>query len=125
MHATILVALQAVLAGGLLTVWLLRAKIISFYRGGETESLQTECHAYGLPDAEFCLVGALKLGSEIALISGIWHPSVVSVSAGLVALLMLGAVILHAKVQDALMRCLHAIAMLAMSNGLCAGHWPA
>jgi uncharacterized membrane protein YphA (DoxX/SURF4 family) len=124
MNETLSIVLQVVIAAGLLNVWLLRAKSKTSYRGGEAESLQGEFHAYGLPDAVFYLVGALKIGSGIALIAGIWYPSAVPVAAGLVTLLMLGAVIMHAKVQDPPMRYLPAIAMLAMSIGLCVGHWP-
>ncbi|MFT4649269.1 MAG: hypothetical protein ACI9X4_002507 [Glaciecola sp.] len=68
--------------------------------------------------------GGFEVGSWIGLIAGVWYPSAVPVAAGLVVLLKQGAVIMHADVQIPLMRCLPAIAMLAMSIGLCTGRWP-
>jgi hypothetical protein len=57
--------LQAVVALGLLNVWLLRAASPTRYRGGEAQSLKEEFSAYGLPTWFFFLVGVLKVGSPI------------------------------------------------------------
>ena len=112
-------ALQAILALGLLNVWLLRSSKPTSYRGGDAQSLSQEFAAYGLPPAVFYLVGALKIGSAIALLVGLWVPSLVLPAAGVVVGLMLGALAMHAKVKDPAIKSLPAFLMLAMSAGLC------
>lgn len=113
-------ALQVVIALGLLNVWLLRAARSTAYRGGEAKSLREEFETYGLPVWFFYLVGALKIGSAIALLAGLAAPSVVPWASALVVALMLGAVAMHAKVGDPLQKWLPALTMLALSGALSA-----
>lgn len=111
---SILVVLQAVVGLGLLNVWLLRAGSATAYRGGEAATLKEEFRTYGLPDFLFYLVGALKVGSGLVLLAGIWVDMPVRVAAGIVALLMVGALAMHVKVGDPLKKSLPAAAMLLM-----------
>jgi len=99
---------------GLLNVWLLRSGSATDYRGGDARSLKEEFAAYGLPDVAFYVVGLLKVGSALALIAGLWMPELVAPAAGIVALLMVGALGMHVKVKDPLMKSLPAFLMLAM-----------
>lgn len=110
--------LQGVVAVGLLNVWLLRAGSATSYRGGDARSLREEFEAYGLPDFFFYLIGALKIGSAFLLIAGVWIDALVLPSAALVAVLMLGALVMHVKVNDPLVKSLPAFLMLLMSGGL-------
>ncbi len=123
MSETISIILQVVIAAGLLNVWLLRSKSQTAYRGGASKSLQEEFQAYGLPDVIFYIVGALKIGSAIALIAGIWYASTIPIAAGIVAILMLGAVGMHVKVNDPAIRYLPAAAMQVMSVALGYRDW--
>ena len=107
--------LQVVVGLGLLNVWLLRAQSSTAYRGGSAHSLREEFAAYGLPDWFFYLVGALKIGSGVLLIVGLWVPEVVPPAAGTVAVLMVGALSMHAKVKDPLSKSLPALLMLLMA----------
>lgn len=111
--------LQVVVALGLLNVWLLRAGSATSYRGGDARSLKEEFAAYGLPGFFFYLVGALKIGSAALLIAGIWVPELVLPAAAVVAVLMVGALVMHVKVKDPAIKSLPALLMLAMSAGLC------
>ncbi len=120
MPDTILTALQVILALGLLNVWLLRANSSTRYRGGDAPSLKEEFRAYGLPEWFFYLVGFLKIGSAVALIAGIGFPALVLPASLLVAALMLGALAMHVKVSDPLVRSVPAFLMLAMSSTLAA-----
>jgi len=106
--------LQIIVALGLLNVWLLRSGSATDYRGGDARSLKEEFAAYGLPDVAFYVVGLLKVGSALALIAGLWMPELVAPAAGIVALLMVGALGMHVKVKDPLMKSLPAFLMLAM-----------
>ena len=107
--------LQVVVGLGLLNVWLVRAQSSTAFRGGSAQSLREEFAAYGLPDWFFYLVGVLKIGSGVLLIVGIWVPEVVPPAAGTVAVLMVGALSMHAKVKDPLIKSLPALLMLLMA----------
>lgn len=107
--------LQAVLGLGLLNVWLVRARSSTAYRGGASKSLKEEFDVYGLPEWTFYLVGGLKVVSGVLLIAGIWIPGLVRLPAAVVAVLMVGALAMHAKVKDPLSKSLPALAVLVMS----------
>jgi uncharacterized membrane protein YphA (DoxX/SURF4 family) len=106
------------MALGLLNVWLVRTGSATPYRGGDARSLQEEFAAYGLPDFFFYLVGLLKVGSAIMLIAGIWIDGLVLPAAALVAVLMVGALVMHIKVKDPAIKSLPAFLMLVMSVSL-------
>lgn len=111
---TIQTALQLVVGLGLLNVWLVRSKSATAYRGGDAATLKQEFAAYGLPDILFVIVGALKVGAGLVLIAGVWIPLPVDAAAGVVAALMVGAIAMHIKVSDPIMKSLPAALMLAM-----------
>jgi hypothetical protein len=112
--------LQIIVGLGLLNVWLVRRGSSTSYRGGAAKTLQEEFATYGLPGFAFYLVGALKVGAALVLIAGVWMALPVQAAAGLVAVLMLGAVAMHFKVGDALVKSLPAVLMLAMSAAIVA-----
>lgn len=111
--------LQVIVGLGLLNVWLLRRQSATAYRGGSAKNLKDEFAAYGLPPAMFYVVGALKITCGVALLVGLAYPPVVLPAAAVVAVLMLGAVAMHLKVGDAVMKYVPATLMLAMSAGIC------
>ena len=106
--------LQVVVSLGLLNVWLVRARTSTAYRGGSAQSLKEEFAAYGLPDWSFYLVGALKVGSAILLVIGIWVPELIRPPAIIVAVFMIGALAMHAKVKDPLTKSVPALLILLM-----------
>jgi hypothetical protein len=107
--------LQVIVALGLLNVWLVRARTSTAYRGGSAQSLKEEFATYGLPEWSFYVVGALKIGSALLLLVGIWVPGLVRLPALIVAVLMVGALAMHAKAKDAPKKYLPALLMLFMS----------
>lgn len=118
MPFSISMILQVVVALGLLNVWLVRAGSATSYRGGDARSLKEEFAAYGLPAFFFYLVGALKIGSAVMLIAGIWIDALVMPAATIVAVLMVGALVMHVKVHDPAIKSLPAFLMLVMSGSL-------
>ena len=110
------------MALGLLNVWLVRAGSSTSYRGGNAQSLKEEFHAYGLPAWLFYIVGALKIGAAIALLVGLWVPALVQPAAGVVAMLMVGALAMHVKVKDPWMKALPAFLMLLMGIAIVVLH---
>lgn len=111
----VLLFTQVVVALGLLNVWLLRAKRSTPYRGGGSVTLKSEFEAYGLPSFAFYVVGFLKISAAIALLVGIQVQAITGPAATLVALLMVGALLMHVKVKDAWVKSLPAFLMLLMS----------
>ncbi len=115
---SILSFLQLAVGLGLLNVWLLRAGSATAYRGGEAKTLREEFQAYGLPDFAFFGVGALKIAAGATLLVGLWVDLPIRVAAGIVALLMGGALVMHVKVGDPPQRSVPAALMLLMSVGI-------
>ena len=60
------------------------------------------------------MVGTLKVVAGVILIAGLWLPLPVRVAAGVVAVLMVGALAMHQKVSDPPMKSLPAAVMLVM-----------
>ena len=110
--------LQVILALGLINVWLVRSGKATAFRGGLSTNLKQEFAAYGLSDAVFYGVGALKLGSAAALLAGLWVPELALPAAAVLAALMVGALVMHLKVKDPLLKSAPALAMLAMTTTL-------
>lgn len=108
------IVLQVIVGLGLLNVWLLRFALATPYRGGGAQTLKEEFAAYGLPDSARYVVGALKVGAGVILLAGVWTPLPVHIAAGVVAVLMCGALAMHLKVGDRPMKSLPAALMLAM-----------
>jgi uncharacterized membrane protein YphA (DoxX/SURF4 family) len=108
------VVLQVIVAVGLLNVWLLRFNKSTPYRGGSAKNLKDEFKVYGLPEWFMYLVGALKIGAAVALLVGIWVPALVPPAAALVVVLMLGALVMHVKAGDPIMKSMPAGLMLVM-----------
>ncbi|MDA9846214.1 DoxX family protein [bacterium] len=115
---TIRLALQVIVAFGLLNVWLLRSRKPSPYRGKGAKSMGEEFAAYGLPKGAMWVVGALKVSVAMALLLGIWIPWVVFPAATLLILLMVGAFVMHLKVRDPFERSIPSLLMLAMGIAL-------
>lgn len=119
---TLSMILQLVVGLGLLNVWVVRSKAATAYRGGKAQTLKEEFGAYGLPEWMFYLVGALKVGAAIALIVGLWVPALVQPAAAVIVVLMLGALAMHVKVKDPLMKSLPAFLVLLMSAAIVVLH---
>ncbi len=109
-----LLALQLIVALGILNVWLLRPGKATPFRGGDAKNLPEEFAAYGLPFWFMCVVGSLKVGLALALLASIWMHQLAQPAAVALGLLMLGAFGVHIKVRDPIQKALPSIAMLAM-----------
>lgn len=109
-----LIALQLIVALGILNVWMLRAGKATPFRGGDARNLREEFAAYGLPFWFMCVIGVLKVGLAIALIAAIWIHGVAQPAAIGLGVLMMGAFVMHLKVKDPIRKALPSIAVLAM-----------
>ena len=116
---TAIPTLQIVVALGLLNVWMLRFYQSTAYRGGGARSMPEEFAAYGLPAWIIYVVGALKVGGALCLITGIWFPFLVFPAALVIGLLMVGAVAMHVKIGDPLKKSVPALFMLTSCVVIC------
>jgi hypothetical protein len=106
--------LQVAITLGILNVWLIRRAKPTRYRGGRATTIREEFAVYGLPSWAFYAIGALKILSAIALLFGIWLNALVLPAASVLSVLMFGAITMHIKVADSLIKSLPAAIMLAM-----------
>ena len=116
--STVSVILQVIAGLGLINVWLVRPRSATAFRGGSSQTLREEFAAYGLPDWCFYAVGAAKIVSAVMLIVGIWVPRLILPATLVIAVLMVGALAMHAKVKDPPTKSVPAFLMLAMVVGI-------
>ena len=91
------IIIQIVIAIGIFNVWIVRLKKPSIYRGGNSESMESEFKAYGFNNSVMKIIGFSKLALACLLILGIWYPDLVDISAFLMGCLMIGAIGVHIK----------------------------
>ena len=106
--------IQLVIALGILNVWVLRFGKSTAWRGGEAKSMKEEFAVYGLPPWSVGLIGFLKILCAALLIVGVWVSAVVKPAAFGLAVLMLGAILVHIKVKDSPQKSAPAATMLVM-----------
>lgn len=110
--------LQLIAGLGILNVWLLRFNKSTPYRGGNASSMQEEFSNYGLPAWSVYLIGVLKVTAALGLLVGLFIPALAVPAAGLLGALMIGALGMHLKVSDPLVKSLPAVLMLAICVGI-------
>ncbi len=106
---------QAIVALGILNVWLLRFGRNTEWRSGEATNMKEEFAVYGLPAWSVWVVGFIKIAAAVLLITGVWVPVVTQPAAYVLAALMLGAVAMHVKVKDPARKSLPALTLLVLS----------
>jgi FtsH-binding integral membrane protein len=109
------IALKAIIFLGIINVWLFRFSKSTSWRGGQAKSMKEEFAVYGLSENFMYLVGALKVLSASLILISIWYPSLLLYGAGVMTILMIGAIVMHVKVKDPLQKSLPAALMLLMS----------
>lgn len=110
--------LMAVVSMTVLNVWLLRFNKPTIYRGGQAKTMIEEFAAYGLSETIVYLIGSLKVLAALALIVGFFYKKLIVPSSLVIAVLMVGAIFMHFKVQDAAIKFLPATLMLLFSLGV-------
>lgn len=114
MHNIIILS-QLIIALGICNVWLIRANRATNYRGGNARTMEEEFHVYGLSTTCMKIVRVCKLLSAALLISGVWIPALTRVGAISMAVLMVAAVLMHAKVRDPIRKAVPAASLLLLS----------
>lgn len=105
---------QLVIALGIYNVWLIRVNKKTPYRGGTANNMAEEFRVYGLPSWFMRLVMVLKLTFATMILAGIVKTELALIGAAGLAMLMVGAILMHIKVKDPLMKSVPAALMLLL-----------
>jgi len=111
----VIIAIKVVIFISIINVWFIRFNQPTSWRGGEASSMKEEFKAYGLSETMMYVVGGLKVLSALALLASIWVPSLTLPAAGLMAVLMAGAIAMHLKINDPLKSSFPAFSFLVLS----------
>ena len=117
---TLVFVLKITLFLVIVNVWVFRFKKSTPYRGGQATTMTEEFISYNLPAFMLYLVGALKMLAASALLLSLFvenelTPLLVEYSLYTMCLLMVGAILMHLKISDPLMKSLPAFLMLVIS----------
>lgn len=99
-----------------LNVWLFRFGKATIYRGGDATNMIEEFAVYGLNETMVYLIGGLKILAAIGLLIGFYNKKTITPAAGLMAMLMVGAIVMHFKVGDEIIKFLPAGIMFVLSS---------
>ena len=91
---------QVLAALGILNVWIVRFNRETEFRGGSAKNLPEEFEVYGLPRWMVFATGAAKISLALTLLAGLRVAGVTRPAATTLALLMSGAMAMHAKAGD-------------------------
>lgn len=109
------IAAQITIALSIYNVWFFRFNKPTRYRGKNAETMKDEFISYGLPDYFVWLIGFLKVTFATLLLIGIYINSLVFPASIGMAILMVGAIAMHIKVNDDIIKSLPATIFLILS----------
>ncbi len=111
----LIIASKLIIFISIINVWFFRFKKSTPYRGQNAGSMPEEFKTYGLSSLIMYLVGGLKIFSALLLVFSIWYPNLAVPAASVMAVLMLGAIGMHIKVNDPLKKSVPALIFLLLS----------
>lgn len=111
----IIISIKLGIALSIMNVWLFRFKKSTIWRGGQAETMKEEFESYGLPEWLMFVVGGLKVIFSLGLLASISISELEVPSAYGIAILMLGAIIMHLKISDPIKKSLPAFIFLTLS----------
>lgn len=109
------IIIKLIISISVLNVWLLRTNKSTQWRGANAESLKDEFKAYGLSTTMMKIVGAIKILLALLLLVSIFYPPVEKIGAIGMAIMMLGAISMHIKINDTLKKSLPAFIFFSLS----------
>ena len=118
LNMNLLLIFNLIIALGIINVWLVRFQQETQWRGGEAKSLKEEFQVYGLPIWFMYIVGFMKITLAILLIIGMWIPKINLYTSMAMIILMIGAVIMHIKVNDPLKKSIPAFSIIILLIGI-------
>ena len=114
MEFSIINLVNIIIALGIFNVWVIRFNKKTDFRGGNALNLKEEFKVYGLPTWFMYLIGFLKLSFALILILGIWFKSISIYAIYGMTFLMIGAILMHLKVNDPFKKYVPALSILIL-----------
>lgn len=111
----LIIAIKILIFISIINVWFLKFNKTSPWRGKDANSMKEEFKTYGLSQSFMYVIGGLKVASALVLFISIWAPSLTIYAASIMAVLMVGAVLMHIKVKDPLKKSFPAFSFLVLS----------
>ena len=111
------ILLNLVIVFSIFNVWIIRYNQETKWRGKDSKSLKEEFQVYGLPIWFMYIIGILKLSLSILLIIGMWFPKIGFYTSLTMIVLMIGALLMHLKVNDPLKKSLPAFTITLLLIG--------
>ena len=116
----IITILKVITALGIFNVWILRYNKATEFRGGQAQNLKEEFETYGLKLWSMFIIGGIKISISILFIAGLFTQKLTLLNysdlygAGIMSIIMIGAILMHLKVNDPMKKSIPAITMLTM-----------
>jgi hypothetical protein len=111
----IIIFAKVIIFLAIINVWFFRFNKKTKYRGGDASSMKAEFSNYGLSESMVYIIGGLKVLSALSLVISIWITQLELPAAILMAVLMLGAITMHLKINDSFLKSLPATIFLLLS----------
>ena len=83
-----------------LNVWFFRFNTFTIYRGGNATNMIEEFAVYGFSETVVYIIGGLKILAAFGFFFGFFFEKTILPSVSLMGTLMLGAIIMHFKIND-------------------------
>lgn len=83
-----------------LNVWFFRFNTFTIFRGGNATNMIEEFAVYGFSETVVYIIGGLKILAAFGLLFGFFFEKTILPSVSLMGTLMLGAIIMHFKIND-------------------------
>jgi len=107
---------QAIAALWILNVWFNRFDKDTGYRGGDATNMREEFEEYGMSETTMYAVGAAKVSLALLMLAGLVKPKLTRPASSGLALFMVGAIGMHAKVRDPIKRAVPAMTVFSLST---------
>lgn len=108
-------AAKLILFVSIINVWFFRVNKGTRWRAGEAKTMEEEFQVYGLSKTMMYMIGALKIIAALGLAASIWFPFLAIPSAAAMGFLMAGAIWMHLRVGDPLVKSAPAFIFLLLS----------
>ena len=92
--------LMSIISLIVLNVWFFRFNTFTIYRGGNATNMIEEFAVYGFSETVVYIIGGLKILAAFGLLFGFFFEKTILPSVSLMGTLMLGAIIMHFKIND-------------------------
>lgn len=111
----IIITLKLIVGISILKVWLIQPQKATNWRGGNAKNIFEEFRVYGLSRSFCYFIGFLKVSLALILLSSIYFENLAIIGSLGLATLLLGSIIMHLRVKDALYKSFPALLFMTMN----------